>query len=338
MRIFGLKEFSDAPALLGVAIDVSGSMTSSIHNNQALDISRLGGVEKGMDALLNKSRELAQQYGRDVKFPLNIFAYAFGLKVNPHYVDVLSLIKLSEDKDFKAYLANCGMKKINSEFGGLVNLARSYGFGHYVDAYAQMTGIEEVLKTRIVDKTLSIGELSEMWANSGGSFNDAHQLIFGSTPMQACLEEIERRFQREQKHEKAKTHERILLIISDGEPTDGNPFEVVKRMKTEGIIVACAYVTDSNVQAPKELRDIPNSNWSNGARLMFDMASSFEPLENTLNNAGCKTLQEDLIKSGWSAPDGAKLFIQINHSEVLADFMRIVATAIPAQKLLKSVL
>jgi hypothetical protein len=38
--------------------------------------------------------------------------------------------------------------------------------------------------------------------NGGGSFEDAHQLIFGSTPMRACLEEMERRFQREQKAEK----------------------------------------------------------------------------------------------------------------------------------------
>jgi hypothetical protein len=334
---------NDMSVLLGVAIDVSGSMKSSIRNSQALDISRLGGVEKSMDTLLNKSRELAQQHGQDVKFPLDVFAYAFGLKVDPGYVDILSLLELAKDKDFKDHLINCGMDKINDhmeklQLKGLVGLARSFGFGNYVDSYAQKAGIEEVLKSRIVDKTLSVGELAEMWASSGGSFDEAHQLIFGGTPMRRCLEEIERRFQREQRTEKAGTRERILLIISDGEPTDGNPSEIVKRMKAEGIIVACAYVTDSNVQAPRELRNAIDPTWKHEAQLMFDMASSIEPLENTLNDAGYKTLQKDLIKSGWSAPDGAKLFIQINHSDVLADFMRIIATAIPARKLLKYVL
>ncbi|MDR0758331.1 MAG: hypothetical protein LBF85_10880, partial [Tannerella sp.] len=61
------------------------------------------------------------------------------------------------------------------------------------------------------------------------------------------------------------------------------------------------------------------------------------PLENSLNNTGYKTLREDLLKSGWSVPEGAKLFIQTNHSDVLADFMRIVATAIPARELMKSI-
>ncbi len=48
-----IMEFN--PTLLGVAVNVSGSMTSSIRNDRAVDISRLEGVGRGIDALTENS-------------------------------------------------------------------------------------------------------------------------------------------------------------------------------------------------------------------------------------------------------------------------------------------
>jgi len=223
------------PTLLGIAIDVSGSMTSSIRNNQALDLSRLGGVERGLGALLEDSRSLAQKYSGESDLPLQIFAYAFGLTVSPGYCDLFTTLQVArnieQDADFQEFVEQSKRRRIaeaerrgeqmrrqSSGYGGLGSLARSFGFGREVDrikrnleedARKKLTreveeGVKEdatrYLQSRIEqigDTTMSVSELSEMWAGGGGAFNDAKRFIFGSTPMRACLSEVEQRFERE---------------------------------------------------------------------------------------------------------------------------------------------
>jgi hypothetical protein len=41
-----------------------------------------------------------------------------------------------------------------------------------------------------------------------------------------------------------------------------------------------------------------------------------------------------LVRSGWTVPAGARLFVQVNNSEALADFMRIAGTALPLRQLI----
>ena len=141
-----------ASTLLGVAIDVSGSMQTNIRNSQMMDLSRLGGVEKGLSALLNDSRTVARKYGSNTDLPLRVFAYAFGLNVNPAYADLLTILRFAKDieknTEFKAYMDNSiALRRREAEqkgeqmrrnaerqYGGLANLARSYGFGSLVDS------------------------------------------------------------------------------------------------------------------------------------------------------------------------------------------------------------
>ncbi|MDR1332626.1 MAG: VWA domain-containing protein [Tannerella sp.] len=362
-----------APALLGVAIDVSGSMQTSLQNSQMMDLSRLGGVEKGFSALLDDSRRLAQKYGSDADLPLRVFAYAFGLTAAPRYADLLTVLRFAEGleniPEFKTYMdESIALRRSEAErkgrqmrmnaggqFGGLAGLARGYGFGNIVDsiernmeesARRQLTEEAErnvtqdmidYMQTRIGDTTLDAGELFRMWSAGSGSFDSASRFIFGNTPMRGCLEEVERRFRRERSREGDRAQARILLIVSDGESTDGLPDEVVKRMKDDGITVACAYVTDRNIQSPRELRHTVAAEWPAGARQMFGLASSADPAGEAVYGPGSDAIRAELEKSGWTVPPGARLFVQANHSDTLADFMRIAGTAIPARQLLNRV-
>jgi uncharacterized protein YegL len=187
------------------------------------------------------------------------------------------------------------------------------------------------------DITFGVNELAKMWAESTGVFKDAKRFIFGMTPMVACLAEIEKRFDRES-NKKQLQEENILLIISDGEPTDGNPIEIARRMQARGIHVACAFITDKDIQAPRNLASSSDPAWSKGAQLMFEMASPVDAAMESLNKKDFPASSMDwhqlLEKSGWTVPSGARLFMQINHSEILADFMRIIATAVPIKQLL----
>jgi len=174
------------------------------------------------------------------------------------------------------------------------------------------------------------------------STGEAQQLIFGNTPMRACFGEVSSRFVREQGKpsnwlkrlfgQPVPKEERVLLVVSDGEPTDGDPTEYVDAMKKSGIYVACAYITDRDVREPRHLPATEEANWPEGARLLFRLASLVDSADATLTRAH-PSWRRALEQSGWTAPPGARLFVQVNHSEVLADFMRVAATAIPAQEL-----
>src|SRR5438874_10874206 len=88
-------EVTSVPTLLGIAIDVSGSMQESIANTAAADLSRLDGVSRGFEALLADSRRLAQTYGGSQSLPLRIFSYAFGVTVDPGYADLLGILSFA---------------------------------------------------------------------------------------------------------------------------------------------------------------------------------------------------------------------------------------------------
>ncbi|MCL2103502.1 MAG: hypothetical protein FWH21_00370 [Kiritimatiellaeota bacterium] len=351
-----------ASTLLGLAIDVSGSMRSSIHNSQMMDVSRLGGVEKGLAALLEESHTAAKKYGDHVDLPLRVFAYAFGLQTTPPCADLLTLLRFAqgveESPGFKVSLeafmtrrrreaeakGEQLRRKAEQDYGGLVNLARSYGLGGIVEDTARRLLTQEAehlvtqevmtyLQTHIGDTTLDIGDLVRMWGTScNASLGNVSRFIFGNTPMRECMREIEARFMREKERAGDTVPDRILLVISDGEPTDGDPSAHIRHIQDDGIVVACVFVTDRNIQAPRELRQTAAPEWPHGARQMFGWASPIE----SLGQIG-QTLRGALEKSGWTVPEGARLFIQANHSDTLADFMRIVGTALPIHQLARRI-
>ena len=121
----------------------------------------------------------------------------------------------------------------------------------------------------------------------------------------------------------------LLILISDGESTDGNPERIAQAIKALGVTVLCIYLTDSDVHSPKELPTSIDEAWDSGARHLFEMASTVGNTEETDALPWKQTLQA----SGWTVDAASRLFVQINHSETLADLLRIVATLFPAKDL-----
>jgi hypothetical protein len=353
------KQTDWTSTLLGVAIDVSGSMTSSIRNSQALDLSRLDGVERGFDSLLEDSRRLAREHGADAALPLRVFVYAFGLQWGGGVGDVLRILKASRSADFPKFLEASierhrqaamqrgeNLRRQASGYSGVASLARQFGFGGVVDSIsasaeadarrrlegeaktAVAADVAEYVRAHAAEATLSVQELADLWAGGSGKLGDTRSLIFGSTPMRACLEQAEARFARETRPDE----QRVLLLISDGDPTDGDPTPIVERLKGAGVSIACAYVTDRDVQKPREMPDAPLPGWPSGARLLFQMASDIDAAGNQLKADGA--WRDMLVRSGWTVPAGARLFVQVNNSEALADFMRIAGTALPLRQLI----
>jgi hypothetical protein len=165
--------------------------------------------------------------------------------------------------------------------------------------------------------TVPLTEINEWVRQLDADSPAADQVLYGKTPFCAAMDRVIERFRRELICRNPDTR-KILFLISDGEPTDGDPRPRGKALNELGVGVASCFVTGADLVEPRRLYSTSGGDWSKGARLMFDMASKLEE-----NSSVAGYLRE----VGWDVPAGAKLFAQINHSEVLNRFVDAVFKA-----------
>ncbi len=324
-----------APALIGVAIDTSGSMEASINNDRNRELSRLEGVRDALLRYANHFRDILT--ASDQQPSLRLFAYAFGLR-SGEVADLLSLIRAARsinvsqevEKRKSHYVADARRKA--SDYAGLAGLARSYGFGSIVSSVenAATAAVEQEIRSRIAseiaalllqhaaklgDTTTTPNELAELFDDTtAAKFADLEPIIYGNTPMVAVASAVHNRFEREPKR---PGEHRMFLLVSDGEPTDGDPLPKFKELRDHGVTVVTCYVTNHDVVSPRLLRRSPEPTWPKEAKLMFDGASPLEEHD---------VFSRQLLRSGWVIEPQARLFLQVNHSELLADFVQTVAS------------
>ncbi len=215
-------------------------------------------------------------------------------------------------------------------YAGLASLARSYGLGGLVDQYAagaQASAEEEVrgkikeeimgrVRKRLATKsavTSTLTELARLLSAGPTSFDYAEHFVFGSTPMRKCLEQVADRFALEAGKLPIGSH-KFLVLVSDGEPTDGDPMSALTRIRSQGVFVASCLVTDAEVTEPRRLYAEPCAEWNRAARLMFEAASAVEDDD---------VYRELLEGQGWLVAPKSRLFTQINHSEMIDEFLAL---------------
>lgn len=328
--------------LLGVALDTSGSMRSRIQNHQRGALSRLSSAKSGLV-------RLARHIGREVKAPATdqaevdssrVFVYAFGLR-GRLLADLLSLIKAAEQVDIHQIVEN-RKREIEDEarrrYGGaahLASMAKDFGLGGLVDQMERSAraGVESAAREEIAqevftmllgeaerlgDTIVGVSELVRLLDNRGGRdfIDELEALIYGDTPMKALACEVLERFERTPPLE---NEDRVFLLLSDGEPTDDDPLPILVQLRERGVTVITCYVTDVDVANPKLLLAAPEPHWPEGARLMFDAASEIEESGPFANY---------LLRKGWAIEPRARLFVQVNHSDVLDEFVQIVGSTV----------
>jgi hypothetical protein len=107
-------------------------------------------------------------------------------------------------------------------------------------------------------------------------------------------------------------------VLSDGEPTDAGPERIralSDQLKATGTLVISCYVTDADIAEPRHLYGRAQATWPAGAALMFDVAAQVPPHS---------PFSAYLREFKWRIDDGARLFTQVNQSEVLAEFLNLV--------------
>jgi hypothetical protein len=157
-------------------------------------------------------------------------------------------------------------------------------------------------------------EVANMLESKEDVIEDLESLIYGNTPMRGALQVIQQRFQKELLNLPKDTIS-ILFILSDGEPTDGDPLMYANQLKSSGINIISCFLTNKNITDPRKLFDKVESKWSKGAQLMFNMAS---PVDGKLE------LVKYLKKRKWEIPLHPKLFVQANHTDLLNEFMQTI--------------
>lgn len=327
---------SDAPrTLLGIAIDTSGSMQGSIRNRTGESLSRFGSVKAALAEVGAQVRDEMLRRSANTPDAFRVFVYAFGLRIGTGTADMASLWKAAQNIDLekeieirkRRYEAE-GRRKA-AGYGDLASMARSYGFGGLVDSVAEAAKssardqiVGEIGKmvlaeaNRLGDSTLTAEELANLFDSAPVSSDErvVEHVIFGLTPMTGAATEIRDRFNRMGTD---NYDQRTLLVVSDGVPTDGHPRGPFSAIREAGVNIVACFVTDADIADPRVLLGTPLNSWPDGARLMWDIAS---PLDESTPAA------HYLLAQGWSIEPNAKLFVQVNHSDVLKEFVRVAAS------------
>jgi hypothetical protein len=337
-------EVEPANVLLGIAIDTSGSMQESIQNDRNTDVSRLDSVNQAFQSVwknLQKEQKTRALDGHPQLNNVRVFAYLFGTRI-VDFVDLLSFLKAARAFDLEAEATKLQRSYENkarsaeAQYGGWAQLARNYGFGSTVDQL--VTSAKAQAKTEIVaelaqrirsrasaigDVTTTITELYELWGDGGSAIGnpDFQEFLFGSTPMCATMVEIRKRFERTSP---AAAHEqRVLLFISDGMPTDGDPSESIRQIRSSGVCVITCFVSGNDVVEPHVLYAEQRPEWPEEAKLMHSLASTMD-MQGLVAN--------ELLSKGWRIEPEAKLFLQVNHSRLFQEFVDAVTDSLVMPK------
>ncbi len=260
----------DNPLLVGLLVDVSGSMMSAIENKSGGTLNRLQSFQAAFGDLASKAQQLSTPVVGD---RLLLFAYGFGFG-NP-----LSVF-----------------------FGSPGPVVRDLLDG-----------------ARPGSSTIGVSELASKWSHFRSHVEGQASSMFGSTPMLKGIQAVTQRFDNEQR---GRTHAgKVLFLLSDGEPDkDEPPTQIIaaaRALKEDGVLIISCFVTDHDITDARRLYDKPQPNWPAAATLMHEVSS---PIPD--NSAFSMYLQEH----NWNTGPGARLFTQINQSQLLSEFLQLVVS------------
>ncbi|MEZ4710994.1 MAG: VWA domain-containing protein [Caldilineaceae bacterium] len=161
--------------------------------------------------------------------------------------------------------------------------------------------------TREVTRPLK--QVINLLPDSFGNEIYTNEFMFGSTPIGNAIERASLRFLDKSR----KNREKILIIVSDGEFESEYPIEVLDLLKQSGVVVVSCYLASHNILSRLSIKS--SAKWPDGAKMMFEMASPF---------AQSNLLLCNISKNGYSVDNNARLFYQINQSELLEEVFEAI--------------
>ena len=198
--------------------------------------------------------------------------------------------------------------------------ALAFGMGNILDTLfaRNVPAVANLLSNDPTEDCLTgSDDLLDQWELYRERISGYSSRMGGTTPMVLALERAEK-LMASALGTGAFEIDALLLILSDGLPTDGGAKgpDIVRttcdRLKQLGVTILSCYISNEDVTIPRTLYAQAPVKWSPGARLMFECASMLPA-----NSVFWPHLHEH----DWTAPPGARLFAQVNQSEVLTEFV-----------------
>ena len=158
--------------------------------------------------------------------------------------------------------------------------------------------------------------------------------IYGGTPLYESI----RRATVLMRTNKVSCHKKVLFVLSDGEPRDGDIDDLVKKNEAvsnltdaEVNVVGC-FVTDSTTIEPRRLYSEMKPEWQEGAQFLFSLSSilTTQSIPRTM-----------FVKRKWSIEvknNETRLFLQVNHPKHLREACKLARKVVCSKEALSELL
>ncbi|CAO2657759.1 Nn.00g038850.m01.CDS01 [Neocucurbitaria sp. VM-36] len=139
--------------------------------------------------------------------------------------------------------------------------------------------------------------------------------LYGWTPMRRAMRQALDVFQKHPMIE-----QRVLVMITDGQSTDGDPLPVANKLKQEKVTIAGVFLTADNSIPRRRLYDHSKDAIHIGQRTLFNMASQIAVDQHPI---------PVLSSMGWEVPSSGKcaLYTTVCSSDALEEFCSVLLSA-----------
>ncbi|WP_376795380.1 CHAT domain-containing protein [Thermogemmatispora sp.] len=327
--------------LIGCAFDLSGSMQASIRSEGGKELNRLQGIGQAWHELLLGARNsLSESRARSLDSVIDLFAYGFGLRSVP-VCDLFSLLKAIREQLSQDVIEAVARKRKRSwqkqlpGYSGTDELMAQLGLSkladlgkQIIDWLGEQQAIKSLMRARqstilarakeLGDTTLALEEALDLIDVSERLRIDLtalKELVSGSTPAGELFEELIRRFRGELQRRATPPTQSLLLLISDGKFSQQNPLPLAQCLQQMGVIIIACMISPRDLNDPRYLYNAVAPSWGPEAATMFHLSS---PLPEQ------SEVRRHLLAHGWTIYPQARLFVQVNHTTVLKEFVRVV--------------
>ncbi|KAL6690686.1 hypothetical protein J3F84DRAFT_388615 [Trichoderma pleuroticola] len=170
--------------------------------------------------------------------------------------------------------------------------------------------------TELLERSdVSTGTDNETGNGASSELETLKRYMYGRTPMRRALRRSLDAFRNH-----PDVEQRLLLLISDGFSTDGDPLEISSEL--EKVSIATIYLTSHRKVALRQLYYQPVDSWNDGQGKLFYMATNFSRMEHPV---------PVLASTGWKAPSEgeARLYAVLSSSAALDEFCSFLVSSRP---------
>ncbi|OIW32948.1 hypothetical protein CONLIGDRAFT_676771 [Coniochaeta ligniaria NRRL 30616] len=139
--------------------------------------------------------------------------------------------------------------------------------------------------------------------------------IYFDTPMRQALSQSLTTFQKQQ-----AAGRRVLVLVSDGDSTDGDPKSHARELEQASVTLATVYLTANRAAYHRRLYDRAESKWNRGQHKLFAMAARI---------SGATHPIPVLASVGWEVPSSGEcaLYSTVSSTAALEEFCSLLLSA-----------